>query len=169
MAGLLSLQNIYIVIGSIFLVVVGYFWLFRIRKIINNYLELVSNIVECKTPKKNRFLPVYSKNEITGKYEGREVIVGVQYVGLAFEWMPLPHISIKLNDVIRYNFSRVPDFAYIKRGWLIFRIKERLVWGVFDKNYSRFFTKDFIIITLTRLLAVAEDAEKGRTLKEIFK
>lgn len=169
MKELLSLYNIYIIIGSLLILLIGYFWLFSIRRIINNYLEFVCNIIDCKSPRKKRLLPVYSKNEIKGKYKGREVIAGVQYVGLAFEWMPLPHIRIKLNDVIRYNFSRVPDFAYIKRGWLIFKIKERLLWGVFDKNYSRFFTKDFIIITLTRLLAVAEDAEKGRTLKEIFK
>jgi hypothetical protein len=97
------------------------------------------------------------------------VILGIQYVGLGFEWMPLPQIRIKLKDVLRYNYSRVPDFAYIKSGWLVFRIKDRLVWGVFDKSYPRFFTKNFIIITLTRLLAVAEDAERGKTLGEIFK
>jgi len=33
----------------------------------------------------------------------------------------------------------------------------------------RFFTEDFIVIVLTRLLAVAEDVERGRTLEEIFK
>jgi len=114
-------------------------------------------------------LPLYSKDELKSIYKDREVIVGVQYVGLGFEWMPLPYIRLKLKDVIRYNYGRVPEFAFIKNGWLVFRIKERLIWGIFDKNYSRFFTKDFIIITLTRMMAVVEDTERGRTLGEVFK
>lgn len=169
MESLLSLKTIYITIGTFFLLIVGYFWFFRIRRTINGYLELVCDIIDCEQTMKIRLLPLYSKNEITGKYKGRDVIIGVQYVGLGFELMPLPHIRIKLKDVIRYNYSRIPDFSYIKSGWLLFKIKERLVWGVFDKNYNRFFTKDFIVITLTRLLAVAEDVERGRTLGEVFK
>jgi hypothetical protein len=165
----ISLTSIYIIIGLIFLAVVGYFWLFRIRKIINSYLDLVGNIVGGKPKVDFRLLPVYAKDEITGEYQGRKVIVGVQYVGAGFEWMPLPYIGIELRNVIRYNYSRVPDFALIRSGWLVFKIKERLVWGVFDKSYPRFFTKDFIIIALTRLMAVAEDVERGRTLGEIFK
>ncbi|MFC1709213.1 hypothetical protein ACFL2J_04050 [Candidatus Omnitrophota bacterium] len=164
-----SLKNVYIIVGFTFLAVVGCFWFFRIRKIINAYLDLVCNIIDHEPKKSLRLLPLYSKNEIMGKYKGRDVIIGIQYVGLGFEWMPLPHIRVKLKDVIRYNYSRVPDFAYIKRGWLVFKIKERLIWGIFDKNYTRFFTKDFIIITLARLMAVAEDTERGRTLGEIFK
>jgi len=169
MESLPSLETIYIIIGSIFVILIGYVWFFRIRRIIDAYLELVCNIIDCDPKKVRRMFPLYSKNEIAGKYQGREVITGVQYVGLGFEWMPLPHIRVKLRDVIRYNYHRIPNFAYIKNGWLVFRIKERLVWGVFDRNYSRFFTKDFIIITLTSLLAVAEDSERGRTLEEIFK
>lgn len=165
----LSLENIYIIIGSVFLAIIGYIWLFRIRKIINNYLNLVCEIINCEPSKKFRLLPVYSKDEIRGTYKDREIIVGLQYVGLGYEWMPLPYIRIKLKDVIRYNYSRVPDFAIIKSGWLVFKIKDRLVWGVLDRGYSRFFTKNYIIIILTRLLAVAEDAERGRTLGEIFK
>jgi len=165
----LSLKNIYIIISAILLLTVGYAWLYRIRKIISGYLELLCNIIDCKQKLKRRLLPFYSKHEVKGNYKEREVIAGVQYVGLGFEWMPLPHIRIKLKDVIRYNYNRIPDFAYIKSGWLVFRIKERLIWGIFDRNYKRFFTKEFIIIALTRLLAVTEDVERGRTLEEIFK
>ena len=164
-----SLKIIYIIISAVFLFIIGYFWFYRICRIIDSYLEMLYNIIDCKPIKKRRLLPLYSKNEARGTYKGREVIAGVQYAGLGFEWMPLPHIRIKLKDVIRYNYNRIPDFAFIKSGWLVFKIKERLAWGVFDKNYNRFFTKEFIIITLTRLLAVAEDAERGKTLGEIFK
>ncbi|MFH1621518.1 MAG: hypothetical protein ABIA97_00145 [Candidatus Omnitrophota bacterium] len=166
---MLLFKNVYIIISAIILLTTGYIWFYRIRKIVSGYLELLCNIIDCKSKPKRRFIPFYTKHEIKGDYKNREVIAGVRYVGLGFEWMPLPHIRVKLKDVIRYNYNRIPDFAYIKSGWLIFRIKERLVWGVFDRNYRRFFTKEFIIIALTRLLAVAEDSERGRTLEEIFK
>ncbi len=169
MSVLLSLKTIYLLIALVFLSLIGYFWCYRIKKIIDNYLEILCGVIDCIPLKKIRLLPLYSKNEVKSKYQNREVIAGIQYVGLGFEWMPLPYIRIKLKDVIRYNYNRVPNFAFIKSGWLIFRIKERLVWGIFDKNYNRFFTKEFIIIALTRLLAVADDAERGKTLEEIFK
>ena len=169
MESLLSLKFIYFIISVVFLSTVGYSWFYRIRRTIDDYLDMLSEIIDCKLIRKHRLLPLYSKNELTGTYRGRQVIAGIQYIGLGFEWMPLPYIKIKLKDVIRYNYNRIPDFAFIKRGWLIFRIKERLVWGIFDKNYNRIFAKEFIIIALTRLLAVADDSERGKTLEEIFK
>ena len=169
MDSLFFLKFIYLIISIVFFLVIGYCWFYRIRRTIDSYLELLCEIVDCKSVKRHRLLPIYSKNEIIGTYKDRQVIAGIQYIGIGFEWMPLPYIRIKLKDVIRYNYDRIPDFAFIKRGWLVFRIRERLTWGVFDKNYDRFFTKDFIIIALTRLLAVAEDAERGKTLEEIFK
>lgn len=164
-----SLEMIYIILALLFLFIIGYYWFFRIRRTVDAYLELLCNIVNGESRKGIRLLPLYSKNEVVGKYKDREVIAGILYLGVGFEWMPLPHIRIKLKDVIRYNYNRIPDFTYIKNGWLIFKIKERLVWGVFDKSYNRLFTKDFIIITLTKLLAIAEDVERGRTFGEVFK
>jgi hypothetical protein len=169
MTSIPSLEIIYIVILSLFIILIGYFWFYRIRKIINNYLNVLCDVINCKKEQKIRILPFYSKNELIGNYKDREVIAGVLYAGVGFEWMPLPHIRIKLKDVIRYNYTRIPDFAFVKNGWLVFRIKERLVWGIFDRGFPRFFTKEFIIISLTRLAAVAEDAERGRTLGEIFR
>ncbi|MDD5005283.1 MAG: hypothetical protein PHS93_02105 [Candidatus Omnitrophica bacterium] len=163
------LKTIYLIIFIVFISLIGYFWLYRIKKTVDGYLDILCEFINCKPMSKRGILPIYSKHEIAGTYNNRQVIAGVQYVGLGFEWMPLPYIKIKLRDVIRYNYDRIPNFAFIKNGWLVLKIKERLVWGVFDKNYSRFFTKDFIIITLTRLLAVADDAERGKTLEEIFK
>lgn len=169
MNNLFSLSSIYLIISILFLSLVGYFWFYYIRKIINNYLVMLCEIIDCKLIKKPRLLPLYSKNELTGTYKDRQVIAGVQYIGIGFEWMPLPYLMIKLKDVIRYNYSKLPDFTFIKKDWLVFRIKERLVWGIFDRNYSRFFSKDYIVIALARLLAVAEDVERGRTLEEIFR
>lgn len=166
---LFSLKFIYFIISIFFLFLIGYFWFYRIRKIIDSYLGVLCEIFDCKPIKKHRFFPFYSKSEIRGTYKGREIAAGIQYTGLGFEWMPLPYMKIKLKEVIRYNYDRIPYFAFIKNGWLILKIKERLVWGIFDKNYSRFFSRDFIVITLTRLLAVVEDAERGKTLGEIFK
>ncbi|MDD5617744.1 MAG: hypothetical protein PHG69_01485 [Candidatus Omnitrophica bacterium] len=167
---LLSLEFIYSVIALIFLSIIGYYWFYRIRKIADGYLNDVCEVINCQPVSQKRLIPLYSKDEIKGVYKNREVVAGIQYLGLGFEWMPLPYIKIKLKDVIRYNYNRIPNFAFIQRGgWLVFKINERLTWGVFDKNYDRFFTKDFIIITLERLLSVADDAERGKTLREIFK
>ncbi len=166
---LLSLEFVYFVIAVIFLSLTGYCWLYRIRKIVDSYLNISCEIIDCQQTAKKRFFPLYSKSEIVGVYKDRQVIAGIQYIGLGFEWMPLTYIRIKLKDVIRYNHNRVPNFAFIQSGWLVFKINERLTWGILDKNYTRFFTKDFIVITLTRLLTVAEDVERGKTLEEIFK
>ena len=165
----LMFNFIFLIIFGLILLIAGYFWFYRLRKVIDDYLNIVCVVLNCNIEKKHRLSPFYSKHEISGIYKDRAVIVGIQYVGLGFEWMPLPYIKVKLKDVLRYNYNRLPDFTYIKMGWLIFRIKERLAWGVFDKGYNRFFTKDFIVIALTKLLAVAEDAERGKTLEEIFK
>ncbi|MDD5291579.1 MAG: hypothetical protein PHY46_00120 [Candidatus Omnitrophica bacterium] len=166
---LFSLEFIYFVIGAIFLSVISYYWLYRIRKIVSGYLNISCEIISCQEKPRKRLMPLYSKGEIEGVYKGRQVIIGIQYIGLGFEWMPLPYIRVKLKDVIRYNYNRIPDFAFIQSGWLVFRIKDRLTWGILDKNYTRFFTEDFMVIALTRLLSVAEDAERGKTLEEIFK
>jgi hypothetical protein len=44
-----------------------------------------------------------------------------------------------------------------------------VLWGIFDKNFEQVLSKNYLIIALERLLATAEDVERGRTLKEIFK
>lgn len=160
-------------LGFIFLIIIisliGYFWFFRLRRLIDNYLVVLGQILDSKPKKKHRLFPLYSKIEVIGIYKDRQVVGGIHYVGLGFEWMPLPYIKIKLREVIRYNYHRVPNFAYIDKGWLVLKIKERLPWGVFDKNFNRFFSKDYIVITLTRLSAVADDVERGKTLEDIFK
>ncbi len=54
MESLLSLKTVYITTGASFLLIVGYFWFFRIRRTINGYLELVGNIIDCEQAKKIR-------------------------------------------------------------------------------------------------------------------
>jgi len=166
---LLSLKFIYSVIGIIFLSAVGYGWFYLVRNTVESYLNNLCEIINCPQPAQKRIFPFYSKSEVTGTFKDRQVIAGLQYIGLGFEWMPMPFIRIKLKDVIRYNYNRIPNFAFIERGWLVLRINERLTWGIFDKSYVRFFTKDFINVALERLLSVAEDAERGKTLGEVFK
>jgi len=150
-------------------IVIGYGWFYRVRRLVNLYLQNFSEIIGSKPLRKNRFLPFYSKYEIAGVYKGRQIIGGIQYSGLGIEFMPLPYLKLRLKEVIRYNIERLPEFAYIEKGWLVFKHKHRLVWGIFDKEYERLFTREFILITLARLLAVAEDLERGKTIEEIFK
>ena len=169
MSGILLLRIITIG-GSIFcILVIGYEWFYRIRRFVDSYLDELSRAVGTRPLRKRRLLPLYSKYEVAGVLKGRQVIGGVKYSGVGIEWMPFPYIKIKLKEVIRYNVNRLPEFAFIDKGWLVFKIKHRLVWGIFDREYSRFFTKDYILIALTRLIAVADDLERGKTMNEVFK
>jgi len=156
--------------GSVFCIaVIGYGWFYRIRRFVDSYLDELAQSVGSRPLRKHRLLPLYSKYEVAGVFKKRQVIGGVRYSGVGIEWMPFPYIKIKLREVIRYNLNRLPEFAFIEKGWLVFKIKHRLVWGIFDREYNRFFTKDFVIISLTRLAAVADDLERGKTMDEVFK
>ena len=150
-------------------VAIGYGWFYRIRRFVESYLYDLADVVGSRPLRKNRWLPFYSKYEVAGVFKDRQIIAGIKYSGIGIEWMPLPYIKIKLKEVIRYNLNRMPEYAYIDKGWLVFKVKHRLVWGIFDKDYGRFFTKDFIVITVTRLLSVADDLERGKTIEEVFK
>lgn len=151
------------------LLVVAYFWFFRIRRLISGYLNALCDLVHCPPKTRYRWLPFYSRNEIAGLYKTRELVGGIRYLGRGLEWMPLPYIKIKLKEVIRYNYRRLPYFAKIEHGWLVLHITENLPWGLLDKRYRQFFTKQYLVIMLERLVAVAEDVERGRTMGEIFK
>lgn len=161
-----SLELIFVVV-VVFIVI--YFWFFRIRLLIDSYLRELYELVNYQPKRKHRLIPFYSKSEAVGLYKDREVVGGIRYLGRGLEWMPLPYIKIKLKDVIRYNYHKLPYFAQIERGWLILNIVERLPGGLLDKGYKRFFTKHYLVITLARLITVAEDVERGKTLKEIFR
>jgi len=168
MYSIVLINSLKLVLMFIVLAIIIYFWFFRIRRLVNAYLEALCELIDA-VPQKNKWIPIYSKSEAIGMYQGRQVVGGIRYLGKGLEWMPLPYIRIKLKDVIRYNYHRVPNFAYIERGWLVFKITEHLSWGILDKEYKRFFSKDYISIALSRLLAVVEDVERGKTLEEIFK
>ena len=146
-----------------------YFWFFRIRRLIDGYLDVMYELLQCQSAKRHRLFPLYMKEELVGSYQGREVVCGIRYRNRGFELMALPFIKIKLKSVIRYNYQRLPYFAQIERGWLVLHITKQLPWGMFDKEYLKLFTKESLVITLTRLLAVAEDVERGKTLQEVFK
>jgi len=165
----MDIKIIYYSIIAILSGLIGYYWFYKLKNMIEEYLKFTCEIISCKNLRKRSWISLYSRVELEGSFNGRNAIAGVQYVGLGFEWMPLPYIKIKLKDVIRYNYDRIPDFTYIQRGWLIFKIKDRFTWGVFDKRYSHFFTKEFVNVTLTRLAVIADDIERGKTMEEIFK
>lgn len=157
-----------ICIAAIVLIVV-YFWFFRIRRLVSGYFDVLCKLINCVPRKKYNIIPFYTKNEVEGFYQERMVVGGICYIGKKSEWMPLPFIKIKLKSVIRYNYSRLPNFAVIENDWLVLRIDESLPWGMLSKDYPHFFTEEYISIALSRLLAVAEDVERGRTMEEVFK
>jgi len=48
-------------------------------------------------------------------------------------------------------------------------VRMPILWGVFDRNFPQIFSHENLRIALDRLLAIAEDLERGRTPKELFK
>ncbi|MEK7850088.1 MAG: hypothetical protein AAB213_04675 [Candidatus Omnitrophota bacterium] len=156
------------VVGAIF-VVLAVWWLYRVNTLIDNFLKIGSEILGGKAIAKTRIPFLYEKEVLKGSYKGREVIVGVIYSGLQGEFLPLPCIQMRLRESMGYNTNRLPNYAYISKNLLVYKIKLSVPWGVFDKSYPQVFSKSYLIIALEKLLATSEDVERGRRMKDIFK
>ena len=113
--------------------------------------------------------PAHLGQTAKGAYKGRDVSIGAVYSGFRGEFMPLPDIRMKLKDTIGYNTNRLPHYAKIDGKDLVFIPRLNISWGVFDKSFPKIFSKNYLIIALEKMLATAEDLERGRTLKDLLR
>ena len=161
-------KYIYFVLGAV-LVVLIFWWLYRVITLIEIFLKAAKEVLGGSSLTKAKLLPFYNKEEVKGSYKGREVIVGVVYTGFKGEFLPLPFIQMRLKEAFGYNYNRLPNYATIEKNFLIYKVKLSVLWGVFDKNFPQVFSSNYLVIALEKLLSTAEDVERGRTVKEIFK
>jgi hypothetical protein len=162
------LKNFLLGLTAIFFVLVVW-WFYKISTLVNVFLKASLNVIGGVPLVKGRILPIFLPEEIKGSYKGRDVVVGVHYSGLKGEFLPLPNIRMRLREVIGYNLNRLPNYAVIEKNCLVFKVKISVLWGIFDKNFPQVFTKSYLVVALEKLVATAEDVERGRTLKEVFK
>lgn len=160
----------YIVIGIVGLFFGVIFWWFcRVIVLVDGFLKMAREVLGAQSFVRNHLPFFYHKKEMRGSYKGRDVVVGIVFAGLQGEFLPLPYISLRLKETLGYNMNRLPNYAVIEKNYLTYKVKLSVLWGVSDKNYPPVFSKHYLVIALERLLATAEDIERGRTLKEIFK
>lgn len=157
------------ILGAVFAFLV-FWWFYRVEKLVRIFLKSAKEILGLKDKTGFRILPIYNKEEVRGIYKGREVSIGVVFAGFKGEYLPLPHIQMRLNEAMGYNTNRLPNYAKIEKNILIYKVKLSVLWGVFDKNFPPVFGKNYLLIALEQLLTTAEDVERGRTtLKEVYK
>lgn len=154
---------------GVFILILVFSWFYRVNTLIRIFLKASKEILGSDGSIKTMLAPFYKKEEVRGSYKGREVVVGIVYSGLKGEFLPLPYIQMRLKEAIGYNINRLPNYAAIEKDCLIYKVKLSVLWGVFDKNFHQVFSKNYLIIALEKLLSTAEDVERGRTVKELFK
>ncbi|MDD5019079.1 MAG: hypothetical protein PHH75_02345 [Candidatus Omnitrophica bacterium] len=143
-------------------------WLARTVIVVEHFLKVSRDVLGVSGRPKVRWTPAYEPCEIKGTYKGRDISVGVIYAGFKNEFLPLPHICMNLKESIGYNTGRLPHYAAIDKNTLIFLPKVSLVFGVFDKTFPWLFGKNYLIMALEKMLATAEDLERGHSFNEVF-
>jgi hypothetical protein len=161
-------KDFYYALG-ILLIFLVFWWCYRVASLIEIFLKAATDVLGSSRLPGATSLLLYRKDEVKGTYKGREVIVGIIYSGFRGEFLPLPTIRMGLKETIGYNLNRLPTYAAIEKKSLIFKVKLSVLWGVFDKNYPSVFSKNYLVVALEKLFATAEDVERGRTMREIFK
>jgi hypothetical protein len=159
-------KQFFLGLGIIFVLLV-FWWFYRSVTVIETFLKAAVDVLAGK--RLSRMKLFYASNEVTGNYKGRDVVVGVRYSGVSSEFLPLPNIRMRLKESIGYNTNRLPNYASIEKGYLVYTVKISVLWGFFDKAYPELFKKNYLMIALEKMLATAEDVERGRTVKDIFK
>jgi len=143
-------------------------WLIRVGILAQGFLRLAAGVIENpQRAGKNNFF-FYRKDELRGVYKGREAVIGVFGAGTKGEIVSYPYIALRLREAMGYNLNRLPHYAVIEKGCVVYSLKFTGLLGVFEKSYPQLFSRNYLIIALDRLLATAEDLERGRTYKEIF-
>ncbi|OIO36527.1 MAG: hypothetical protein AUJ74_02270 [Candidatus Omnitrophica bacterium CG1_02_44_16] len=170
MSQVMDIYTKYIIttIAAIFVALVVW-WFYRVNTLIDNFLKMGSGILEGKAIANIRIPFFYEKEVLKGSYKGRDVILGVVYSGLQGEFLPLPCIQMRLSESMGYNTNRLPNYADISKNFLVYKIKLSVPWGIFDKSYAQAFSKSYLVIALEKLLAISEDVERGRRMKDILK
>lgn len=155
------------IIGVVALV--AFIWFYRVVRIVHAFLGNVKEVIGGKDINHRKSVMFFRKEELSGFYKGRQVIIGVDYSGFNGEFLPLPFIQMKLKEAISYNYHRLPNYTTIEKNNLIFKVKVAILFGVFDRNYPKVFSRNYLIIALEKMLATAEDVERGRTISDMFK
>jgi len=170
--GVVSSTDIFVksffwMLGLAFFAVV-FWWFYLILTLVSGFLKIGKGVISGQFVNGNTTPPFYRITEIKGSYKGREAYLGVMFAGYKNEFMPLPHIRLKLKETVGYNLNRVPDYAVIEKYYLVYKVKFSALWGVFDKNYPSLFSKNYLIDALEKLLSSAEDVERGRDQQRIL-
>lgn len=155
---------IFSALGLLFIVFLLW-WFYRISTLVNVFLKYGLEITGAQFVKGRWIPPFYRKIEIVGNYKGRDVGLGVIFAGIRNEFLPLPHIEMKLKETIGYNMNRLPNYAVIEKNSLIYKVRLSVLWGVFDRSYLLVFSKSYLVVALEKLLATAEDVERGRSVR----
>lgn len=148
---------------------VAFWWFYRVVKIVRAFLRNAADVIGGEYIGRKRSIMFFRKEEMAGVYKGRQVIIGVDYSGFNGEFLPLPFLQMKLKEAISYNYHRLPNYTTIEKNNLIFKINVSILFGVFDKNYPKIFSRNYLVIALEKMLATAEDVERGRTISDMFK
>ena len=158
-----------VVSGSFLIIVVVFAWVGRVAVLAHRFLHMAAEVIEEPQWQRKGHFSIYGKDEVRGTYKGRDVIIGIATAGIKKELMSFPHIALRLREAIGYNLNRLPHYVVIEKGFVVYRMKFSGLLAVFDKSYPQFFSRNYLIIALDRLFATAEDLERGRTYKEVFK
>ncbi len=153
--------------GCLAAVIIGA-WLGRVAVLAYRFLHVAAGVIEGPQWKRTVHFLFYGKEELRGTYKGRDVIIGVAFAGFRGELMSFPHIALRLREAIGYNLNRLPHYAVIEKGYVVYRMQFSGLLAVFDKSYPQFFSRNYLIIALDRLFATAEDLERGRMYNGVF-
>ncbi len=164
----MDIYSKYIIAGLVFLfMALVFWWFYRVCVLVNAFLKYGAEVIGGRPSKGARIQPFYKKVELSGTYKGREVLLGILFAGFKNEFLPLPFIQMKLKESIGYNKNRLPNYAAIEKNLIVYKVKLSVLWGVFDKAYPQVFSRNYLVIALEKLLATAEDVERGRTINEV--
>ncbi len=144
-------------------------WVARVCRPVESFLASARGLLSGAVLRKGRVPPFYIREEVKGIYKGRDVCVGIVFSGFKGEFLPLPLVRMRLREVIGYNSSRLPNYAKIDKNFIVYKPAASLLWGVFDRGYPLLFSDNYLSIALEKLLATAEDVERGRTINELYK
>ncbi len=158
-----------ILAGSLLIFAIVLAWAGRVAVLAHRFLHIAAEVIgEPRWQRKGLFF-FYEEDELLGTYKGRDIAIGIVTAGFKGGLMSFPRIALRLREAIGYNLNRLPHYAVIEKGFVVYRMKFTGLLGVFDRDFPQFFSRPALIIALDRLLATADDLEQGRTYQEVFK
>jgi len=143
-------------------------WLVRTTLVIGHFLKASREVLGVEAVRLPPGLAFLANRQIRGIYKGRDIYIGVSYSGIKNIFLPLPRICMTLKETMGYNTGRLTQYAAIENNTLVFLPKVSLALGVFDKGFEKVFSKNYLIMALEKMMATAEDLERGHPLKEVF-